>query len=243
MDRRGAPNTFLRSALFGATQGRDRPYLKGQVIASFKSFTVKYTGERLTQSDLDVWESLIHIARVHPLDTRCAFAAHGLLKSMGRHTGKCQHDWLRASIHRLAACLVEVTYDRKRFFGALIESGINDERTNRYYLKLNPTVIQLFGSNDFTMLDWQQRIRMQKQPLAQWLHAFWSSHAVPKPIPVKDLHRLTGSTSKHLRNFKIHLRAALEVLTRIGFLEAFEIMGDDVRVVRVRRTALPWSAE
>ena len=62
--KRGAPNSFIRSALFAAIQSKDRQFLKEAVLASQDGITIKYTGEQLNQSDLDVWETIVHLARV-----------------------------------------------------------------------------------------------------------------------------------------------------------------------------------
>ena len=47
---RGAPNSFLRSALFAAIQGKTRKRVKKQFLASIHNVTVRYTGEQLDQS-------------------------------------------------------------------------------------------------------------------------------------------------------------------------------------------------
>ena len=80
-EERGTPNSFLRSALFAAIQGKDRKLLKGATLASSKDVTVKYTGEQLNQEDLSIWETLVHIARQHPLGNVCQFTAYALSKS------------------------------------------------------------------------------------------------------------------------------------------------------------------
>jgi hypothetical protein len=77
---RGAPNSFLRSALFAAIQGKTRTGLKKQLLGSLQGLTVRYTGEQLDQSDLDVWEQAVHLARSHPLGNVCHFTAYAFLK-------------------------------------------------------------------------------------------------------------------------------------------------------------------
>jgi hypothetical protein len=57
--KRGTPNSFLRSSLFAAVQGKDRRFMKEEVLASQNGITVKFTGEQLNQSDLDVWPASI----------------------------------------------------------------------------------------------------------------------------------------------------------------------------------------
>ena len=63
---RGTPNTFLRGALFAAILGNERRALKGEVLATQKGVTIRFTGWQLDQSDLDVWEQAAELARSHP---------------------------------------------------------------------------------------------------------------------------------------------------------------------------------
>jgi hypothetical protein len=43
-EKRGTPNSFIRSALFAAIQSKDRTFMKEQVLASQARITVKFTG-------------------------------------------------------------------------------------------------------------------------------------------------------------------------------------------------------
>ncbi|MGC4089454.1 MAG: plasmid replication initiator TrfA [Polyangiaceae bacterium] len=241
--KRGAPNTVLRSALFAAIHGQSRRWMKEEVLASLNGITVKYTGQQLTQSDLDVWETLIHLAREHPLGTECAFTAYGLLTALDRNTGRSEHRWLHSALIRLGACMTEITYEGKTYAGSLLDEFRRDDRSKAYRISLNPELIKLFGENQWTQLDWAQRRRVARQPLAQALHAFWSSHAAPLPVRVETLHGLTGSNTKCLRHFKANLKAALEQLVEIGFLREFAIApgkeGRDVVTVKRER---PWES-
>src|ERR1019366_2958757 len=114
--KRGTPKSFLRSSLFAAVQGKDRRFMKEEILASQNGITVKFTGEQLNQSDLDVWETLVHLARQHPLGHVCGFTAHGLLKALGLHTGNTDHKWLHSVIIRLTACAAQTPKGSKIFF-------------------------------------------------------------------------------------------------------------------------------
>ena len=48
-DKRGAPNSFLRSALFAAIQSKDRADFKEATLFSQDGITIKYTGENSTK--------------------------------------------------------------------------------------------------------------------------------------------------------------------------------------------------
>jgi hypothetical protein len=230
--KRGAPNSFIRSALFAAIQSKDRQFLKETVLASQDGIVVKYTGEQLNQADLDVWETIVHLAREQPLGTVASFTAHGLLKAMGMPTGNSQHKQLHSTLLRLTACAVEVTHENKTYFGPLIKSGAKDEVTRHYGIELNKGIIKLFGENQWTALDWQQRQELRGQPLAQALHAFYSSHREPFAVKLDTLQAYTGSRNKQAASFKRQVRIALDQLVTVGFLLSFEIKGSLVSVKR-----------
>ena len=232
--KRGAPNSFIRSALFAAIQSKDRQFLKETVLASQDGIEVRYTGEQLNQADLDVWETIVHLAREQPLGTVASFTAHGLLKAMGMPTGNSQHKQLHTTLLRLTACAVEVKHEGKTYFGPLIKSGAKDEVTRHYAIELNRGIIKLFGENQWTALDWRQRQELRAQPLAQALHAFYSSHREPFAVKLATLQAYTGSRNKQVASFKRQVRAALVQLVDVGFLASFDIAGD---MVNVRRAA------
>ena len=135
---RGTPNSFLRSALFSAIQSKDRRFLKDVTLASSKDVVVKFTGEQLNQEDLTVWEALVHLARKNPLGNICQFTAYGLLKSMALQVGGEQHRILHSTIIRLSGAVVEITHEGKTYFGTLIQSGVKEELSKQYAIKLNP---------------------------------------------------------------------------------------------------------
>ena len=230
--KRGTPNSFIRSALFAAIQSKDRVFLKEATLASQKGITVKFTGEQLNQEDLSVWETFAHLARQHPLGHLSEFTAHGLLKSLGMHTGLSQHKQLHSTIIRLTACAVEITHEGKTYFGPLVKSGLKDELTSHYRIELNRELIRLFGENQWTALDWQQRQGLRGKHLAQALHAFYSSHRQPFPIKLDTLRSYVGSKNFQKAGFKVKLRAALDELVKIGFLSDYAIDGDIVSVDR-----------
>lgn len=234
--KRGTPNSFIRSALFAAIQSKDRVFLKEATLASQKGITVKFTGEQLNQEDLSVWETFAHLARQHPLGHLSEFTAHGLLKSLGMHTGLSQHKQLHSTIIRLTACAVEITHEGKTYFGPLVKSGLKDELTSHYRIELNRELIRLFGENQWTALDWQQRQGLRGKHLAQALHAFYSSHRQPFPIKLDTLRSYVGSKNFQKAGFKVKLRAALDELVKIGFLSDYAIDGD---IVSVDRSAAP----
>jgi hypothetical protein len=239
-EKRGTPNSFIRSALFAAIQSKDRVYLEEAILASQQGITVKFTGKQLNQEDLTVWDALVHLARQQPLGHECSFTAYGILKVLDLPTGGAQHKKLHSAIIRLTACAVEITHEGKTYFGSLVESGIKDEITSHYQIRLNRDLIRLFGDTQWTGIDWQQRLQLRQKPLAQALHAYYSSHQRPHSVKLSFLKDLTGSRNTQTAGFKRHCRNALDELVKIGFLRSYKLEGDLVSVERVCK-ALPKS--
>ena len=230
--KRGTPNSFIRSALFAAIQAKDRTYLKDERLASQDGITVRFTGEQLNQTDLDVWETIVHMAREHPLGDTCTFTAYSLLRALDMSTGKTDYQMLDSTLIRLIACAVNITHEGRSYAGPLIKSRRKDEKTSYYNIQLNRELIQLFGENQWTALDWAQRQAIRKKPLAQALHAFYSSHRQPYPLKLSTLQSYTASRNKQQAGFKRQVVIALQVLVEIGFLIDFEVSGDLVKVTR-----------
>jgi hypothetical protein len=229
---RGTPNSFLRSALFAAIQGKGRRFLKNALLGAQKGYSVKFTGQQLDQSDLDVWEHAVHLARSHPLGNVCCFRANAFLKAIGRSNGKKDYIWLNESLTRLVACAVEIRHGSKVFVGSLLSSAPRDEQTGIYKLRLDPDTVKLYGSADWTGLQWREREALKGKPLALWLHGFFSSHAAPYPLKVETLRELSGSTNKDTRDFKRRLKSAFADLEAVAGIKA-TFDGDLVSVARI----------
>jgi hypothetical protein len=230
---RGVPNSALRGALFAAVQGKDRQALKGELLTVQQGMEIRFTGWQLDQSDLDVWEQALHLARKHPFGTRCDFTAHAFLKALGRSTGKTQHEWLKDVFRRLTACAVEITHDGKTYFGPLIEGGVRDEATGLYVLKLNLDLVKLYGAGMWTAIEWQQRQALRRKPLALWLHGFYATHADPHPMRIETLRELSGSRTKTLFHFTANLKRAFNDLKAIKAIDSYDITDSLVSVMRV----------
>ena len=212
---RGVPNGVLRSALFGAIRRGPRRQISRELISSVDGYEIRYTGSRLDQSDLDVWETLLHLARLQALGNRIETTERALLKSLDRTYGKSGREWLKKVIARLTATAVEFRHSKQTYGGSLVDEFYRDETLGCYVLVLNPQIQKLFAKDDWSQIEWEQRQALRGQPLAQWLHGFYSSHADPYPLKVETLHRLAGSETKLLKNFRHELRQALVLLDAV----------------------------
>jgi len=221
---RGIPNAALRGSLFSISQIRPTAK-KRELIAAVDGIEVRVKGERFNQSDLDVWEELIHLARGKALGDRVQFSSNALLKALDRGTGGTQHEQLAEDIMRLRSTSVEIRWvkEGKRFAGGLISEYFYDENLQAYVVVFSEKMLKLF-SEGYTRVDWEQRKRLKSNNLAKWLHAFYSSHAEPFDYKVETIRDLCGSKSdQRLTDFRKQLRVAVEKLKSIGALLEWKI--------------------
>src|SRR5207302_10251239 len=61
---RGVPNAVLRGALFSVSQRR--AWADRELVATVEGVEIRFKGERFNQTDLDVWEVLVRLARQQP---------------------------------------------------------------------------------------------------------------------------------------------------------------------------------
>jgi hypothetical protein len=231
---RGVPNGVLRSALFGAIKKGPRRYIEGEQIAALDGTEIRYTGQRLDQGDLDVWESVLHVARLQAMGEQCRFRAYSMLKLLGKTDSGSNRETLHKRLMRLKANAVEVQQGRYSYAGSLIDDVYRDKETHEYVLILNPKLRPLFAADQFTQVDWDVRHALDGKPLAQWLHSFYASHAKPFPLKVETLHRLCGSEAKRMTDYKIDLRrnlgAVAEASAAHGEEFSYDIRGDLVHI-------------
>jgi hypothetical protein len=204
-------------------------FLYGVVLASQDNVTVRFTGQQLNQEDLTLWEALVHLAKNQPLGHVCTFTAYDILKSMRSGDSGKEREILHKGIIRLNSCTVEVLINNSKvYFSSLIESGVKDEITGSYTIILSKGLIKLYNQN--TWLDFEQRASLRRKPLSQFLHGYYSSHKSPYPVKVETLHRLSGSKSKNLSDFKQRIVNSLNDLVHIKFIASYCIVDNKVKV-------------
>lgn len=230
--QRGFPNEVIRSALFAAIESKHRTYLDGVEICSQDGYKIVFTGQRLDQSHLDVFEGVMHIARGLHEGNKVKFTAYKLLKLIGRSNGSSDRAWLLRAFQHLTAVSVQIVDKggEKVFWGSLLPSGAGDLETGAYVVEIPRHLIKLF-ERGFTTIDFERRKLLRRKPLCQWLQLYYSSHAKPYPLKVETLRDLSGSSSE-VKRFKDNLKKALQVLKDLDFILNWRIEGDLVYVDR-----------
>lgn len=226
---RGITNGILRSSLFGIVKKGERSTLDRSLIASQSGVEIRYTGLRLDQLDMEVWEHLIHIARNFPLGNKVHFSANDILKALGRANGKSQHEWFKGCVNRLKATAVEIKYNRKAYIGSLLQDCYRDDISNSYVVIMNPNMIYLYDTHEWTGLQADVRLALKGKPLALWLHGYYSSHTSPYPIKTNTLYTLSGASYTEMRFFKRDLLKSCEKLSEVTGWK-FEMKNDLLHV-------------
>ncbi|OGT39929.1 MAG: hypothetical protein A3E81_02080 [Gammaproteobacteria bacterium RIFCSPHIGHO2_12_FULL_36_30] len=222
-DKRIIPNDMIRSSLFTiANHNSERTYLKNKKISSFLSTDIIYTGEELRQDDEDVWLQLIYLAS-QSQENEITFKPYTFLSQIGWAQRTQYRDRLKASLTRMSATTLEIynhNFEKGLGFSLVrkFEWYSDDKQLSHWKVWLEPEVVKLYSElgKMYSKIHWDQR--KQLKPLAKWLHAFYSSHAEPEPIPLLKLMSLSGSKTKNTKHFKEMLRDAFLELVRIGFL-------------------------
>lgn len=237
--KRGVPNDFARSALFTARKGIGKEYLEDVEIFCQGGIRMTYTGARLTQDHLDIFEGVMHLARQSPENTTIRFSAHGFLKLIGRTTSGSDHKRLLRAFKHLTATAVCVQNDKgQSYFGSLLPAGKSDEDTERFEVTINRDLIRYFEQG-YTLIELKQRKALARSPLARHLLGWLSSHDRPYPVTVQYLYELSGSDAKELKEFRRSLRNALKRLVEVGVLADWHI--DEADKVHMSK-ALPTPA-
>ena len=211
---RSVPNGFLRSALFGAIRRGARRYMQREQIAALDGIKIFYTGQRLDQGDLDVWEMLLHITRLQGLGNECRVKAYQLLKKLEKADTGGNREVLHIRLMRLKATAIEIEQGRYGYAGSLIDEVYRDKETQEYVFRANSKLRALFEPDQFTQIDWAVRRELDGQPLAQWLHGFYASHAQPHPVHMETLLKLAGSEDASPTSARQTLRKAFEAVAK-----------------------------
>ncbi len=234
---RCVPNSVLRSALFGAIKRGARAYLERVQIHAQEGITIRYTGPRLDQGDLDVWATVLHAVRDQALGTECHVTAYQLLKALGKSDTGGNRKVLDKRLSRMNATALYVKVGRYSYEGSLIAGVERDELTKAYIIRLDPKLSSLFAADQFTQFEWEVRHALEGQQLAQWLHGFYASHAKPFPIKAETLLALSGSTDSSATSGRQSLRRALDAVAEVSIAhgERFSYQLED-GLVHVTRT-------
>jgi hypothetical protein len=155
-----------------------------------------------------------------------------MLKSLGLSSGRSDYAWFDSVVSRLTGAQVKISSGSQKYGGTMIHKWKKEEKNGNYRILLNEDLIGLYGPAHWTAIDWPERLKLRKKPLAQALHAFYSSHEAPYAYKFATLRGITGSANAHMPSFRRQTQIALETLKSIGFLTSYHFEGELVFVAR-----------
>lgn len=210
--RAAAPAALLWGALFAALPRGPRAQLRRVKLMQAGELGLHYTGERLGQDDLDVFLALLHLAHDSPLGEAVQLGGTQLLGALGLTDSGDSRARLEERLHRLAAALIELRGVRGDvLMGHLVASARRGRNGAAWRVTLARELLPAFGPG-IAGVDLRVRAALHGRPLAQWLHAWLSSHGgAPRPHGLTRLRELSGSACRP-GEFRRVLERALRAL-------------------------------
>ncbi|MGP1715801.1 MAG: plasmid replication initiator TrfA [Methylophilus sp.] len=245
-----------------ARPAKDQPrevISKRTQIFSLKGCSIYFSGELLDQYDLDVFMAIIlcygdkykynETIRTTPLQ---------LLKHAGWNSSKKDYVRLMETLNRMVEANIEVEYVRTEYLrdangkklaldpiehkvkvkGHLISTyklSEIGERGNGHKkeleLKIDEEIIKLFKPGTYSSLNWDKHLDLSQ--MAKFLNHFYATHTKPFPYGVEIFMKLTGSRSKSTSSFKQALNKALQELVDAQILKFYNIINNQVHVIKV----------
>lgn len=231
-------NVIARSALFAAIKSKDRRQMKKEIVASQEGIEISFTGEQLNQDDHDNFMQLVKLASGRPLGQAVIVPANAILRTLGRNTGKSQHEQLRADMDRLVSGTVTIRANGFEYIGHLVDDALQDTREpvhkRHWAYRLNPRLVTLFAPNRYTLNNWETRQKLSQKDLARWMQLWLESNAQNFATGVHTIRDRCGSQRADLRKFRFSLKLALVDLQEAGVIHGWTI--DENDLVHIDRT-------
>lgn len=245
------PYIVVRSSIFSATNytGRHTRPIHAQptALAAYgKVALIQECGPQLSPEDFDVFcqiilqfiQQPIVCAQGQPDSFTLMLEERPTLKSLGWVPSGYTRDRLQKSLNRLA----QVEYVAKDFSEAtqsyrfkLIEhsvrSGVKGGKTG-YTVTLSKSLIPLY-SQGCALIKPSQRNSLVQDSLAQYLHAFYSSHKKPYPLSQTTLRKLCLRTEISDRRWTNQLNQALKTLSSVTGWRCY--LNEDTNLVSVSK--------
>ena len=214
-EKRAIPNGFLRGALFGIVKKGKRPIVKDEKIVSMSHYDISFSGEYLDQNDLELWDTLIFLAKKKMVDNELRISLYELTKMMRLSDQKINRDNLVIRAKRLQFGQVSIKTGEKEYHGSLIDEVLIDKKGDgKLVIRYNKNLARIFIDNhDYTLISVDIRQMLGDDQIARWLYNFYESHKDPIPFTVNYLQKLCRSETEP-KDFKYKLKKALVLVQK-----------------------------
>jgi hypothetical protein len=209
-DKRAIPNCFLRGALFGMVRKGRRALVKDEPIFTMSQYHVAFSGEHLDQNDLEVWDTLMYLAKDRKIENDLRITLYDLCKQLRIKDNNVNREAVIKRIERLKFGTVTISTKSQKFFGSLINNGyVNIDGDGKLVIEYNKKLMPLFTDGDYTLISADIRHLLGDNQLARWLYNFYESHRDPIPFTIDFIQKLCRSENS-LKDFKYKIKIALQ---------------------------------
>lgn len=209
-DKRAIPNCFLRGALFGMVRKGRRALVGDMPIFTMSQYDLTFTGYELDQNDLEVWDTLMYLAKDRNVETELRITLYDLCRQMRLSPTQKTYERLISRVERLQLGQVKINTAKQKFFGSLINNGFVDTTGDgKLVIEYNKKLTPLFTDSDYTLISADIRHVLGESQLARWLYNFYESHNQPIPFTIDFIQKLCRSETE-AKDFKRKLKNALE---------------------------------
>lgn len=216
-EKRAIPNSFLRGALFGVVKKGKRAIVKDANIYTMSNYDLLFSGEYLDQNDLELWDTLIYLAKSKQIDNELR-TLYELCKVMRLTPGKLNYERLISRASRLQFARVGITAEKQIFLGHLLQNiYIDKDGDGKLVIIFDKHIGKLFHDKDFTLISVDIRHILGDNQLARWLYNFYESHNEPIPFSIEFIQKLCRSEAEP-KEFKRMIRTSLELVKRAHYL-------------------------
>jgi hypothetical protein len=213
-DKRAIPNCFLRGALFGMVRKGRRALVKDEPIFTMSQYQVAFSGEHLDQNDLEVWDTLMYLAKEREVENDLQITLYDLCKQLRIKDNNINREAVIKRIERLKFGTVTISTKHQIFFGSLINNGyVNTNGDGKLVIEYNKKLMPLFTDGDYTLISADIRHLLGDNQLARWLYNFYESHREPIPFTIDFIQKLCRSENS-LKDFKYKIKLALELVKK-----------------------------
>jgi len=211
-EKRAIPNSFLRSALFGMIKPGKRAIVKDLKIFSMSQYDIMFWGEMLDQNDLELWDTLIYLAKERKLEHELRISFYELFQHLKITNTKANKEIVFTRLKRLKFAMLNIKHGKKEYLGNLIDNVFIDENgEGKLVIIYNKTLVPLFIDKDYTFISTTIRDLLGENQLAKWIYNFYATHKEPTPYSIEFLKELCRSEAE-LKEFKRMLKNSLELI-------------------------------
>ena len=212
-EKRAIPNCFLRGALFGMVRKGRRALVGDAPIFTMSQYDLTFTGYELDQNDLELWDTLMYLAKERNVENELRITLYDLCQQMRLTYNQERGRKLEERALRLKIGTVTIKNHLQTFAGSLINNVyIDKDGDGRLVIEYNKKLAPLF-TEDYTFISADIRHLLGDNQLARWVYNFYESHKEPIPFSIDFIKKLCRSESES-KEFKRLLKNALEMVKK-----------------------------